>query len=95
MTEINESSTPPATPDVLKRALAAIDQLQRELEASRRRTMEPIAVIGMACRFPGGLTNPEEFWSCWPRAETPSRKCRWSGGMPPATTIPDPVRPGR
>ena len=24
---------------------------------------EPIAIIGMACRFPGGVTNPAAFWS--------------------------------
>ena len=24
---------------------------------------EPIAMIGMACRFPGGVSNPDEFWS--------------------------------
>ncbi|RKN07432.1 SDR family NAD(P)-dependent oxidoreductase [Streptomyces radicis] len=23
---------------------------------------EPIAIIGMSCRFPGGVTDPEEFW---------------------------------
>lgn len=23
---------------------------------------EPIAIIGMACRFPGGVTTPDEFW---------------------------------
>ena len=34
----------------------------------RRRSSEssensPIAIIGMACRFPGGVSNPAEFWS--------------------------------
>ncbi len=23
---------------------------------------EPIAIIGLGCRFPGGVSNPEEFW---------------------------------
>ncbi|MEV4316931.1 type I polyketide synthase [Actinocrispum sp. NPDC049592] len=25
-------------------------------------TTEPIAIIGMACRFPGGVRGPEDFW---------------------------------
>ncbi|MCP2170436.1 Phosphopantetheine attachment site, partial [Goodfellowiella coeruleoviolacea] len=25
-------------------------------------TDEPIAIIGMSCRYPGGVTSPEEFW---------------------------------
>ncbi|WP_144081816.1 type I polyketide synthase, partial [Micromonospora wenchangensis] len=24
---------------------------------------EPIAIIGMSCRFPGGVRNPDEFWA--------------------------------
>ncbi|HEX2084806.1 MAG TPA: SDR family NAD(P)-dependent oxidoreductase [Solirubrobacteraceae bacterium] len=30
--------------------------------ASRRRTREPIAVAGLACRFPGGASTPQKLW---------------------------------
>jgi amino acid adenylation domain-containing protein len=47
----------------LKRALVAVQDLTAKLDAARRARHEPIAIIGMACRFPGGANDPARFWT--------------------------------
>jgi phthiocerol/phenolphthiocerol synthesis type-I polyketide synthase B len=54
-----------AQPDrraIITEALHKIDELSARLEIAEKGDTEPIAVVGMGCRFPGGVNNPDEYW---------------------------------
>ena len=81
---------------LLKNTLATIERLQAKLDAVEQSKQEPLAIIGMSCRFPGGANSPEAYWSLlqngldtirevpsdrWPNNRSTDSEITWYGSF--------------
>ncbi|MCC6168940.1 MAG: polyketide synthase, partial [Caldilineaceae bacterium] len=69
--------------------------MRTKLEALEAARTEPIAVIGMACRFPGGADTPDAYWQLLANgvdAIRPIPADRWETAR---YFDPDPRQPGK
>ncbi|MGP3690371.1 type I polyketide synthase [Streptomyces sp. IBSNAI002] len=55
-------STPEKLTEALRSTLKEVERLRRTNRRLSERADEPIAVIGMDCRLPGGIRSPEHLW---------------------------------
>ncbi|WP_373920581.1 type I polyketide synthase [Streptomyces rapamycinicus] len=79
----------------LRRVTADLHETRQRLQEVEAAAREPIAIVGMSCRYPGGVRTPEEFWELLDGAQDAIASFPEDRGWDvDAVYDPDPDRPG-
>ncbi|GAA4224494.1 hypothetical protein GCM10022254_04040 [Actinomadura meridiana] len=77
-------------------AARTIERLQRRLNDLRKEPPhEPVAIVGLGCRMPGGADSPERFWTMLTEGVDATREFPSERGDAASLYHPDPDEPGR
>ena len=69
------TAAPPDRRAIITEALRKIDDLTARLEIAEKADTEPIAVVGIGCRLPGGVNNADEYWKLLQDGAQRRRSC--------------------
>ncbi|QDQ14873.1 type I polyketide synthase [Streptomyces spectabilis] len=81
--------------EYLKRVTADLHQTRQRLQDAESVSREPVAIVAMSCRYPGGVAGPEDLWQLVAEGGDAISPFPDDRGWDADLHDPDPSRPGK